>query len=82
MSRVLAVIKAIDFGLRDVGVPCIWFTTYTSRATAALQCITGMERITDFFKEADCYSFKELEGKTCWAEETDGMIKFIDVSNI
>ena len=71
----LAIMKGVDFGLRDAGTPVLWFSTYISECSAALQVLVGRE-IEIFLKDSGCYSIKELEGKSCWVECDGGLIHF------
>lgn len=78
--KTLAVVKGISFGCRDIGRPCLWFSTYINESVAALQVLTGKEML-DAIAESGVYDIKELEGKPCWVE-TDGkgwggLIKFV-----
>lgn len=71
----LAIMKGVDFGLRDAGTPVLWFTVYVSEGAAALQILAG-EKIEILLKDAGCYSIKELEGKACWVERDGSKIHF------
>ena len=71
----LAIMKGVDFGLRDVGMPVLWFSTYITECSAALQVLAG-EEIKTLLKDAGCYSIKELEGKSCWVECNGSLIQF------
>lgn len=77
----LAIMKGVDFGLRDVGIPVLWFSVYISECSAALQVLAG-EEIKVLLKDAGCYSIKELEGKSCWVECESNHITFIEFAKI
>ena len=72
----MAVIKNIGFGNRDVGRPVVWFDTYTEENVAALQ-VLDMEIALTHIKKSGVYDIKNLEGKTCWVEENNNLIKFL-----
>jgi len=73
--RQLAIMRGVNFGLRDVGTPVLWFTVHVSEGSAALQVLADEEMKT-LLKNAGCYSITELEGKACWVERDAGMIAF------
>ena len=81
MERKLAIIKDVGFGMRDRSFPTLWFTTYTSRTSAALQTFQGQEML-DLVKEAGYYDIKSLEGKSCWVEVRDGLMRFVELAKI
>lgn len=68
----MAIMRGVDFGLRDIGRPCLWFETYIDESSGALQVLTG-EQITKLLEESGARSIRELEGKPCWVE-TDGVL--------
>ena len=72
----MAIIKDIDFGMRDCGSPVIWFSTYTSEGSGALQIISG-DGISSFVQEAGCRSIRDLEGKPCWVDVDQCTIRFV-----
>ena len=82
----LAIIKRVGYGLRDVGIPCLWFETYISESHAALQVITNPEEIERILIKAKAYDVKQLEGMPCWVETNDqlfgGIIKFLEICKI
>lgn len=77
----LAIIKGVGFGLRDVGQACLWFATHIDESEAALQIFVGKE-LERIVKESGCYDISEIEGKSCWVECKDGVIRFKEFSKI
>lgn len=77
----LAIIKEVGFGLRDVGQPCLWFSTYINDAVGALHILYNKD-IEKVLKDAHIYDVKELEGKSCWVEVDGMVIKFLEMSKI
>ena len=75
MTEQVAIIRDVGYGLRDVGRPCLWFTTYVSESGAALQVLLG-EDAAAVLKDAGVYDVKELEGKPCYVEVDGGLITF------
>ena len=72
----MAIMKDVGFGLRDVGQPCLWFTTYIDEHMAALQVLRGKE-IEKILVDSNSYDVKELEGKPCWVQIDGNIIKFL-----
>lgn len=65
MDKVLAVIKGVGFGNRDVGKAVLWFSTYVDECTAALQVISPPDAL-DIIQKYGVRDVHDLEGKTCW----------------
>ena len=77
----LAIIKDVNIGVGDYGKPALWFTTYTSACSAALQ-VFGWKEAGELLEKAGVRSAMSLEGKSCIVEEGGGMIKFVKLSGI
>ena len=71
----LAIMSEVSFGLRDIAVPCISFSTKTLKG-GALQCITGCKQIRNFLNEWNCYDIKSIEGKPCKIKRDGNMIHY------
>ena len=82
MSKQMAIIKDMGIGLRDIGSPCIWFTTYISECSAALQVITGKDQIYEFIKASGAKDISDLEGEPCWVEADNSTIRFLELIKI
>jgi hypothetical protein len=76
--KVIATIEGISFGLRDVGVPCLWFSVKFDKASGALIAFTGDE-IYDFLKIFNVKDIRKLEGKLCIVEFDGFSVEFIRV---
>lgn len=70
----MAIIRNVHIGAEDHYGAALWFDTYVSEASAALQVIPW-EMAYDIVKRVD--DIKHLEGKPCWVEEEGGLIRFI-----
>ena len=82
MSEQLAIIRRPGYGTRDFrGKVGLWFDTYTSETSGALQCLFG-EDADRVFHESGVYSVEKLEGKPCWVECEGGMMKFLRMAKL
>ncbi len=73
----LAICRDAEFGLRDVGKPCLSFSAYVQESSAALQCLFG-EDITKALKDAGAVKFQHLEGWPCWVDTSrPGIIRYV-----
>lgn len=79
--RQLAIMKEIGIGIRDVGRPVMFFSTYISECTAALQILSWDEAFK-LLDQSQAWDVKQLEGKSCWVEVDNGMIKFLEYAKI
>lgn len=77
----MAIIKDVGIGLRDAGVPILWFTVYVSECGAALQ-IFNWNDAGKLIKEAGVYAVTQLEGKPCLVDEDNQLIKFVRILKI
>lgn len=77
----LAIMKDVSLGCRDIGKPCIWFNTYITECDAALQ-ILSWESAAKLIETAGVYDARSLEGKACWVEEDNGLIRFVEYAKI
>lgn len=76
MEERLAVIKDFNIGVGDRGVPAIWFSAYVNEVAAALQVIQGAEAIHEFIAATNLSDVTKIEGRTCWVDEGDGLIRY------
>jgi hypothetical protein len=81
-DKQLAIIKDVDYGLRDTNRPCLSFTVYTEAHIGALQIFSVQSQIDEILKDAGAKSIKDLEGKSCWVKCEGNTINFIEMSNI
>ena len=63
----LAIIRNVGYGCRDIGKPCLFFDSYITETTAALQILTG-EDADEFIKAYGVYDVSKLEGKPVWVD--------------
>lgn len=82
ITEQLAIIKGVGYGLRDIGRPCLSFTTYTEHNIGALQVFTIQKDIDKILTDSGVYDLKELEGKSCWVTCFDNKISFKRMSQI
>jgi len=81
MARQLAIMKDVGYGNRDLGRPCLFFNTYITEGTAALQVLVGDEA-EKAIRESGVYDVKELNGQSCWVEVDGWSIVFEGVAKI
>lgn len=77
----LAIMKDVGYGCRDTNGVCLWFDTYVTEGTAALQVLFNPEA-DKVIRASGVYNVRELEGKPCWVEDNQGMIHFLEVAKI
>ena len=81
-QETLAIIKEVGFGMRDGLKPMLWFTTYLSENTAALQCFTDPNEYEAIIKDADVYDVRKLDGRPCWVVRDNGIMRFRRIAKI
>lgn len=74
MTEQMAVIRNVHIGGGDRGIPCLWFDTYISESSAALQVIPW-DQAFEILKST--YDVKELDGRPCYVEVDGNMIRFL-----
>ncbi len=76
MTKQLAIMRGVKLGMRDIDHPCMWFTTYTSEHEAALQVLSwkDAEAVIEAY---GTYDVNSLEGKPCWVELGDNVMKWL-----
>jgi hypothetical protein len=75
----LAIMREVGYGNRDLGRPCLWFSTYIDESSAALQVLQGDEA-EEVIRESGVYDVRDLEGKPCWVDTSEhGRIRFMRV---
>ena len=77
----LAIMKNVGIGLRDTNTPMLWFNTFVSEGSTALQCL-GWEDAFELIKAAGCTEVKHLEGKPCWVIDEGHTIRFLRIAKI
>ncbi len=80
-NEVMAIIKQVGYGNRDVGRPCLWFTTYLTESSTALHVFFG-KQADDIIQSSEVYDVRELEGKPCWVTRHGQTIKFERLAKI
>lgn len=81
MTKQLAIMKNVGIGMRDCHSPVLWFSAFISEGSAALQ-VLNWDRAKDLIAKSGVYSVLELEGKSCWVNVGDNMIKFLELAKI
>ena len=78
----MAIIKSVEFGVRDRNHAMLSFSVYLSEGEAALICIPG-DKALQLINTHRVVDVRHLEGKPCWVE-TDGVssVKFVDLAKI
>jgi len=79
--RKLGIMKNVSFGCRDTNYVHLWFDVYTDESRSSLQRLPATEAIAVLEKHG-VSNIKSLEGKSCWVEEDDYSMKFIDLAKI
>ena len=82
ITEQLAIIKGVGYGLRDIGRPCLWFTTYTEKNYGALHVFTIQKEIDKILTDSEVSDINELEGKSCWVIREDNKTNFLRMSQI
>lgn len=77
----LAVIRRPVFGTDDRGSVSLRFTAYVSEAGAADQYLQAKYAV-EVLAAADASDVSELNGKTCWVREHDGLIEFVRMAKL
>ena len=77
----LAIIREVGIGNRDIGTPCMFFTTYISEGSAALQVLSWKDAY-EVIKESGVSDVDQLEGRPCWVKVGRGTINFLRVAKI
>jgi len=73
----LAIIRGVQCGVGDYGKFALWFSTYISENTTALQVIEGGKAVAEFVEECDVRNIQDLDGKPVWVEVDGGLIKLL-----
>jgi hypothetical protein len=81
IEKQLAIIKNVHCGVGDRGVACLWFDTYISECSAALQ-VLSWDDAKLVIEKAGVSDVGRLAGRACWVEAGNGFIKFIEVASI
>ena len=71
----LAIIKEVQCGVGDYGKAALWFTTYISDCSAALQVIEW-EDAAKLIESSGVRHVDSLNGKSCYVEVGNGLIRF------
>lgn len=74
MNKQVAIIKNVRVGAEDHYGAALWFDMYISEGSCALWIIPIAEA-ADIIGRFD--DIKHLEGKPCWVEVDNGIIRFL-----
>ena len=75
-EKEIGIISNINFGLRDIGMPCLWFTM-SGKSGGSLQCLFYPE-YEYFVYEYGVSNIKDLEGKPIWMLKIGGLLKYVE----
>lgn len=75
--RQMAIIQGVGVGLRDVGAPVLWWTVNTGDSGAALN-VFDWEVAGEIIKAYGVREVHGLNGKPCWVEVGDGLMKYVE----
>jgi glycyl-tRNA synthetase alpha subunit len=77
----MAIMKNVQFGLKDVDEVNLSFDTYINEGISALQVLyyPAYEKV---FKDAHASELSDLEGHACWVKCGDSLIKFDKIAKI
>lgn len=81
MSRKLAVIKDVQFGVGDYGKVALWFSAFTEPGMAALQVLT-VEQGVALIEAHGVRHVDELNGKTVWVDDDGNMSRYVETAKI
>lgn len=73
----IGVMRRVEFGLRDIGVPCLSFDMHASESVVALQALTNWDEITTVLRDGNAVRVQDLEGRACWYRD-EGMRLIFD----
>ena len=76
MTRQMAIMKHVRFGVNDRGIVGLTFQTYLSEGSAASQFL-GEEKALEFIKEYLVKDVSKLNGKPCWAECDGNIVRLL-----
>ena len=72
----LAIIREVGIGLRDTGIPILWFTTYETETSAALQ-VLSWELAAQLIRDYKLCDVEDLEGQPCWVKKEGGVMRYL-----
>ena len=75
-AKEMGIIKSMDFGLRDIGIPCLWFTM-NGKSGGSLQCLFYPE-YEYFIHEYGVSNINELVGKPIWMLRIGGLLLYVE----
>lgn len=73
----LAIIRNVAYGMRDYHVPVLFFETEELDG-CSLQ-LFSQPRADELIRQANVYDVKNLEGRACVIEETNGIVKVLRI---
>lgn len=79
MDRRLAIMKNISFGVRDRNKACLWFDVNDGNY-GSLQCLP-VKYAVNLIEKHNITDIRNLEGKPCWIEVDNNIMKFIDLAD-
>lgn len=74
-TRQLAIMKGVHFGVGDYGKVYMWFSTYVSECSAALQ-VLSIEQAVELLQAAGVDNVDKLNGKPCWVKVGGSLIQY------
>lgn len=78
----LAIIKQVHCGVGDRGYAALWFSTYITEGSAALQ-VFGWEEAKTIIEAYGVSDVARLEGKPCWVDTSAaGLIRWVGAAKI
>lgn len=76
----LAIMSEPSFGLRDTGIPVIWFSVRWGKdLTWSSLIVITQDHFQDFLKEKNVYDIKNLKDSPCQIDVSGDNVKFIKI---
>ena len=76
-DKVMGIMKGVAFGVRDTNRAMLWFNVYEDECSASLQCIPAARAI-ELIEKHGIEDVKNLEGRPCWVQHENGLVRFVD----
>lgn len=67
-TKKLGIMKNINFGCREIGIPVLWFDIYVDENIGALE-VLFLEQYCNMLKKHGIINIKDLERHPCWVIE-------------
>jgi len=81
MSKQMAVIRDVQFGVGDYGEVALWFSAYTEPSLASLQVLT-VDQGVHLIKTMGVRDVHDLDGKTVWVEADANTMRYLEPCKI